>query len=82
MYMVNVDNYVKSYLNFAINITNNGSKKYRDTAQYCTVYCICNYILFTKLTWPGDSDGNFRSLSQAATYLPHAVETSHCPLNC
>ena len=27
----------------------------------------CNYILFTKLPWPGDSEGTFRSSSQAAT---------------
>ena len=31
---------------------------------------ICNYILFTKLPWPGDSEGNFRSSSQAATCPP------------
>ena len=29
--------------------------------------CNCNYILFTKLTWPGDSEMTFRSSSQAAT---------------
>ena len=29
--------------------------------------CDCNYILFTKLPWPGDSEGTFRSSSQAAT---------------
>ena len=27
----------------------------------------CNYILFTKLPWPGDSEMTFRSSSQAAT---------------
>ena len=27
----------------------------------------CNYIFFTKLPWPGDSEGTFRSSSQAAT---------------
>ena len=27
----------------------------------------CNYILFTNLPWPGDSEGTFRSSSQAAT---------------
>ena len=30
----------------------------------------CNYILFTKLPWPGDSEGYFRSSSLAATYPP------------
>ena len=30
----------------------------------------CNYILFTKLPWPGDSEGTFRSSSQAATCPP------------
>ena len=29
-----------------------------------------SYILFTKLPWPGDSDGNFLSWSQDATYPP------------
>ena len=32
--------------------------------------CDCNYILFTKLPWPGDSEGTFRSSSQAATCPP------------
>ena len=40
--------------------------------------CNCNYILFTKLPWPGDSEGTFRSSSQAATCLPHTAEASHC----
>ena len=30
----------------------------------------CNYILFTKLPWPGESEGTFRSSSQAATCPP------------
>ena len=30
----------------------------------------CNYILFTSLPWPGDSEGTFRSSSQAATCPP------------
>ena len=30
----------------------------------------CNYILFTKLPWPGGSKGTFRFFSQAATYPP------------
>ena len=29
--------------------------------------CNRNYTLFTKLPWPGDSEGTFRSSSQAAT---------------
>ena len=29
-----------------------------------------NYILFTKLPWPGDSEGSIRSSSQAATCPP------------
>ena len=32
--------------------------------------------LFPKLPWSGDSKGTFRSLSQVATCLPHAVEAS------
>ena len=30
----------------------------------------CNYILFIKLPWPGDSEGTLRSSSQAATCPP------------
>ena len=41
----------------------------------------CNYILFTKLPWPGDSEGTFQSSSNAATCLPHAVEASHSVLS-
>ena len=39
---------------------------------------------FTKLLWPGDSEGTFRSSSQAATCLLHMVEASrsHCPFQC
>ena len=37
--------------------------------------CNCNYILFTKLPWPGDSEGTFRSSSQAAT--PAHLSTTH-----
>ena len=33
-------------------------------------FCNCNYILFTKLPWPGDSEGTFRSSSQATTCPP------------
>ena len=32
--------------------------------------CNCRYILFTKLPWPEDSEGAFRSSSQAATCPP------------
>ena len=35
-----------------------------------TCNCNCNYILFTKMPWPGDSEGTFRSSSQAATCPP------------
>ena len=30
----------------------------------------CNCIFFTKLPWPGDSEGTFRSSSQAASCIP------------
>ena len=30
-------------------------------------YCNCKHILFTKLPWPGDSEGVLQSSSQAAT---------------
>ena len=45
----------------------------------------CNYILFTKLPWPGDSKGTFRSSSQAATCpvptcQPHTAELRTVPL--
>ena len=41
----------------------------------------CNYILFPKLPWPGDSERTFRSSSEAATspvptHLPQTVELS------
>ena len=36
--------------------------------------CNCNYILFTKLPWPEDSEWAFWSLSQAAT-CPHVYYT-------
>ena len=36
-----------------------------------------NYMLFTKLLWPGDSEGIYRSSSWAATCLPNTVEASH-----
>ena len=36
----------------------------QNVAHSCTN---CNYILFTKLSWPGDSKGTFWSSSQAAT---------------
>ena len=31
------------------------------------MFCNCDYILFTKLPWPGDSKGTFQPSSQAAT---------------
>ena len=36
----------------------------------CRCNCNCNHISFTKLPWPGDSEGTFRSSSQAATCPP------------
>ena len=39
-------------------------------------------FLFTKLSWPGDSEGIFLPLSQAATFLPHTAEASHSPFHC
>ena len=41
--------------------------KSRDRRHLAADRCNCNYILFTKLPWPGDSEGTFRSSSQAAT---------------
>ena len=32
--------------------------------------CNCNYVLFTKFPWPGDSEETFQSSSQAAAYPP------------
>ena len=45
------------------------SAQIKSTFIFC---CNCNYILFTKLPRPGDSERTFRSSSQAAT----------CPFNC
>ena len=46
-------------------------------------YCNCNYILLTKLFWPRDSEGTFRSSIRAhrPTCLVHTVETSNSPFN-
>ena len=41
--------------------------------------CNSNYILFTKLPWPGDGEGTFQSSIQAAPCLPYTVKASHCP---
>ena len=52
------------------------SEHYYSFFQYCrlscryVINCNCNYIFFTKLPWPGDSEGTFRSSSQAATCPP------------
>ena len=40
------------------------------TLQFFSSNCDCDYILFTKLPWPGDSEGTFRSSSQAPTCPP------------
>ena len=32
--------------------------------------CNCNYLLFTKLAWPGDCKGTLQSSSKAADYPP------------
>ena len=54
----------------------NFSKSSKVFHNVCTITLIlkfgpyCNYILFTKLPWPGDSEGTFRSSSQAATCPP------------
>ena len=36
----------------------------------------CNNISFTKLPWPGDNEGVFRSSSQAATCPIHSAKVS------
>ena len=36
------------------------------TRENC-INCNCNYILFTKLRWPGDSEETLQSSGQAAT---------------
>ena len=38
--------------------------------SYVIVIVIVITFLFTKLPWPGDSEGTFRSSSQAATCPP------------
>ena len=48
----------------------NDTKKYRQMWKHNEINCNCNYILFTKLPWPGDSERTFRSSSQAATCPP------------
>ena len=41
--------------------------------------CNCNYVLFPKLLWTGDSEGTFWSSSQAATCPP--VYHTRCRLH-
>ena len=43
------------------------------------ILCNCNYILFIKLHWPGDSGGTFRFSSQAATcpFVYHSWRRLH-----
>ena len=55
------------------NILFYGEEKTDEKQILCksTLICNCNHILFTKLPWPGDSEGTFRSSSQAVTCLPH-----------
>ena len=36
----------------------------------CCRQANCNHILFSELSWQGNSEGNFRSSSQAATCPP------------
>ena len=38
--------------------------------QYSKIVIAITYFLITKLPWPGDSEGTFRSGSQAATCPP------------
>ena len=38
-----------------------------ENSNFLWLYCNCNYILITKLHWPGDSEGTFPCSSQAAT---------------
>ena len=42
----------------------------RYPCSICHLDCNCNYILFTKLPWPGDSERTFWSSSQATTCPP------------
>ena len=60
-------NFVAVLLN-CLSVCRHG-KVHRQNTQVSN-YCNCNYILFTKLPWPGDSEGTFRSSSQAATCPP------------
>ena len=52
--------------------------------KYGRCNCNCNYILFTKLPWPGDSEITFWSSSQAATCpsVYHTRWRQHCSFNC
>ena len=39
--------------------------------EYCYLNCnLCNYILITKFPLPGDSEGTFQAMRQAATCPP------------
>ena len=49
---------------------------------YKVVVSNCNWILYTKLFWPGDTKGTFQRTSHAATWLPHTADFSRCSCNC
>ena len=52
----NLSTFTELLINFRLNLING--------------VMICNYILFTKLSWSGDSEGAFWSLIQAVTFPP------------
>ena len=53
-----------------IRVYGSGSGSIRHPGDKYTDHSNCNFILFTKLPWPGDSDGTFQSSSHAATSPP------------
>ena len=70
---------VKGHLIAALYLIMRIKKNIRMLVSTCN--CNCNYILFTKLPWPGDNEGTFRFSSQAATCLPHTAGLHTVPFN-
>ena len=62
----------RSALQFLRSVIMRGSQSLKGLKLWCAMRnnCNCNYNLFTKLPWPGDSEGTFRSSSQTATCPP------------
>ena len=67
----------KSWNKFGLAIISHPMCAFTTTYRFLLNTCNCISSLFFKFLWPGECEGIFRSLSQAASCLPHTVEASH-----